>query len=128
MDYRTDLFFSVDGTVGRETSLRAEYLGGRVLSIGVRRPDGKLELITRFGNDTTGVLKMAIPELVSREEERSERNRYSRPTNAAFSGGRAPHRHRHDRRPSGRDESRGLDQNSGRREAAQHRLLGARLG
>ena len=66
VDYRTDLFFSVDGTVGRETSLRAEYFGGRVLSIGVRRPDGKLELISRFGNDTTGVLKMAIPELVSR--------------------------------------------------------------
>ena len=45
-----------------------------------------------------------------------------------FSGGRAPHRHYHDRRPSGRDESCGLDQNAARTEAAQHRLLGARLG
>ena len=64
LDYRTELTFTVDGMVGRDTRVRAEYEGGKVISIGVWRPDGKLELITRFGNDTSGVLKMALPELV----------------------------------------------------------------
>ena len=65
VDYRTDLTFTVDGIVGRETRLRAEYVGGKVLSIAVVRPDGKVELITRFGDDTSGVLKMEPLELVS---------------------------------------------------------------
>ena len=68
VDYRTDLTFTVDSMVGRETRVRAEYLGGRVMSIGVWRPDGKLELITRFSNDTSGVLKMVLPELVRSEK------------------------------------------------------------
>ena len=66
MDYRTELPFTVDGRVGRETRVRAEYVGGKVITIGVERPDGKLELIARFGNDITGVLKMGPLELVSK--------------------------------------------------------------
>ena len=65
VDYRTELTFTVDGMVGRETRVRAEYDGGKVFTIGVERPDGKLELVTRFGNDTSGVLKMGPLELVS---------------------------------------------------------------
>ena len=64
VDYRTELTFTVDGMVGRETRVRAEYDGGKVFTIGVVRPDGKLELVTRFGNDTSGVLKMGPLELV----------------------------------------------------------------
>ena len=65
MDYRTELSFTVDNIVGRETRVRAEYVGGKVFSIAVVRPDGKVELVTRFGDDTTGVLKMEPLELVS---------------------------------------------------------------
>ena len=65
VDYRTELSFTVDNIVGRETRLRAEYVGGKVYSIAVVRPDGKVELITRFGDDTSGVLKMEPLELVS---------------------------------------------------------------
>ena len=65
VDYRTELSFTVDNIVGRETRVRAEYVGGKVFSIAVVRPDGKVELVTRFGDDTTGVLKMEPLELVS---------------------------------------------------------------
>ena len=65
VDYRTELSFTVDNIVGRETRVRAEYVGGKVFSIAVVRPDGKVELITRFGEDTSGVLRMEPLELVS---------------------------------------------------------------
>ena len=68
VDYRTELAFTVDSIVGRETRLRAEYVGGKVYSIAIVRPDGKVELITRFGDDTSGVLKMEPLELVSIEQ------------------------------------------------------------
>ena len=123
VDYRTELTFTVDGMVGRETRVRAEYDGGKVFTIGVVRPDGKLELVTRFGNDTSGVLKMGPLELVRSDKVELDLKGINI---GSFSGGGNPPHQDHDRWQGVRDERCGLVQDAGGHGAAERRVLDAR--
>ncbi len=64
-DFKISRKFIVDETVGRDAELTIEYNGGRVLYASVWRPDGSLEEIEFYKDDPSGVLNMALGDLVS---------------------------------------------------------------